>query len=286
MLSSTVAAVQMESRPFAVEENLKRAGKYIDAACKRGAQIVLLPELFHVGYSYDNRLAEFMEEIGGETTQWMRQWSQSRGIYLGACIGERAVGGCYNTFVLAGPSGMVNTYQKRFPAFFENLYFKPGASEGIFSTPIGRIGVMICWDMVHAKLLEEMRGKIDILLISSAWPDMTTGNFPLPGLDHWMTSRTKLMPSRLAKVLNVPVVFANMGGSFKTKIPGLGLTYKSAFAGSSAICHPCGRLVQLNHPNDFVLSDSISIERRRRSKEDAPATLRMERRCVSNRRAA
>lgn len=34
MLSSKVAAVQMESRPFAVEENLKRAGQYIDSTLR------------------------------------------------------------------------------------------------------------------------------------------------------------------------------------------------------------------------------------------------------------
>ena len=115
------------------------------------------------------------------------------------------------------------------------------------------MGLMICWDMIHTRLVREMRGKVELLLIVSAWPDLTTGSIPLPGIQSWLSKPPRVQPSRLARQLGVPVVYCNMGGRFTTQVPGLGLTYESAMAGRSAILDAEGQPLQLADNSDSCL---------------------------------
>ena len=230
-----VSTIQMESHAFEVEKNLERAGILLADSSRQRPDLVLLPELFHVGYCYDARLTDFAEELDGRTVTWLRRSSLRHGCYVGGCIIEIDGKDIFNTFVMAGPTGELHTYRKRHLPFYEKLYFKAGRDEGIFDTPLGRIGVLICWDMVHRKRVKELANKVDLLLISSAWPDLTTGNIGLPFFQSWMTRQVHFKPGRLAKQLRVPVVFSNLTGTFATRFPFLRVNYRSQFAGHSGI---------------------------------------------------
>jgi N-carbamoylputrescine amidase len=260
-LSVVAAAIQMASKPFALRENFARAARHIQDACAMGARIVVLPELFHTGYVYDRRLFDYREPIGGQTTRWMQQWSRRREIYLAACLIEKSPAGCHNTLVLTSPCGVVHTYRKRYPAFFEKLYFRPGRGEGIFYTAIGRIGVMVCWDIVQRPLHRELAGRIDMLLICSAWPDMTEANIRLPVVGRWMTKQALEKPRELSRQLGVPVVFANMCGTFQSPLPGLGLTYRSPFTAGSFIADGAGETFQSVERSDEILVASLQLDR-------------------------
>ena len=272
-MSVTVATLQMQSTPFAVERNLATAQRLIQQAASRQAQLVLLPELFHVGYSYDRRLRDFMEPVGGELTQWMLEMSRRFGVFLGGCIPERAATGCHDTFLLVSPDNEIYVYRKRYPAFFENLFFDPGDAVGILDTKLGRIGVMICWDMVHSRLVRELSGNVDLLLVSSAWPDLTRGNIAMPIVSRWMTGKARNTPALNASKLGVPVVFSNLTGEFSTVVPGTGLTYRTSFVGGSSIHDPRGRVLGKIDSEEGALVQSIEFpalrqresERRRRA---------------------
>lgn len=259
-MQTHVAAIQMQCDAFSLDGNLQRAGEHIHEAARAGAKIVLLPELFGTGYSFEKRLFDYMEPIGGNTTQWMKAWSQRENIYLGACICESAYQGNYDTFVMTSPSGSVFTYRKRYPAFFEKLFFKAGSDEGIIHTEFGRIGVMVCWDIVHSRLFRELQNRIDMLLICSAWPDLTTGNIPLPIFDRWMYSCPTQIPRILARKLGVPVMFANMAGEFQTKIPGLGLRYRSSFAGHTCVVNHNGRAILAKKNQEKIIMAQINVK--------------------------
>ena len=103
---------------------------------------------------------------------------------------------------------------------------------------------MVCWDMVHGRLQRELRGNVDLLLVSAAWPDLTTGNIPLPLVQRWMTGAALATPARLAVKLGVPTMFSNLTGDFRTPVPGLGLTYRSRFVGNTSIYDADGLLLK------------------------------------------
>ena len=266
-MGTSVAAIQMEVEVLQPEKNLKKAGEYIQECADAGASLVLLPELFNVGMVYHKKMWDYAESIpDGPTCRWMKSWSLQTGCTIAACIFEAAEGGGYrDTFVLSTEIGQIHSYSKRYPAFFERLFFGPGRTKGILDTPLGRVGVLVCWDMVHNKLVKELEGEIDILLITSAWPDLTTGNIPLPGFQRWMQRQVPGRPQQLAKRLGLPVVYTNTTGVFETKVPWTPLRYRSQYAGSACIIDGEGRITKsMNREQGFIVQqlDTFGVELR------------------------
>lgn len=243
-MSIPIACAQMACTTFDPRGNLEKADHYLRQAARLGAQLILFPEFLPTGCTYDKKMHDYAEPIGGFTTRWLARRSKQLGRWIGAGIVEEADDGVFDTFLLSGPDGQLHHYRKQFPAFFEQLYFRRGNSTGIFDTPLGRIGVMICWDMVHAQIPRAMAGNIDLLLICSAWPDINRANIPLFGVRNWISRQPAHRPRKLAKQLKVPVAYCNMTGDFVTRVPGLvGVTYRSKFAGHSALVDPHGKVL-------------------------------------------
>ena len=259
-MKCSVACAQLDCKTLDTDANLAAAETSVQEAAGRGARLVLLPEYAANGLLFDRRIVEQAKPLDGDLTQRFRNWSQRYGCWIGAGIAEKAGDRFHNTLVLISPTGETWHYRKRYLAFFENLTFTRGLAAGIVSTDLGRIGLMICWDMVHSRLVREMRGNVDLLLIASAWPDLTTGNIPLPGIQSWLSKPPRVQPAKLARQLGVPVMYCNMGGRFTTLIPGLGLTYESALAGRSAIHDTRGDAVQVaDHADSCLLIGDVEI---------------------------
>ncbi|TMQ34626.1 MAG: carbon-nitrogen hydrolase family protein [Planctomycetota bacterium] len=264
-----IACAQIACSVFDPGSNLDKADHFIREAAQQGAKLILLPECLTTGYTYDRRLHDFAEPIGGSSTRWLQRRSRQTGCWIGAGIVERGADGIFDTFVLTGPDGEVLSYRKRHPAFFEMLYFGRGREIGIFNTALGRIGVMICWDMVHARLAQGMDGRIDLLLVTSAWPDVSQGNIPLYGMRGWLSRPPRQRPPQLALELNVPVAYCNMRGAFITKVPGLGLTYRCPFAGCSSITDHEGQTVKAIGTEEAVFVADVRVGEERGPKKAA-----------------
>src|SRR5262249_35284839 len=100
-----IACAQLACTTFDPCANLDKADQFVREAAKLGARMILLPEFLTSGCTYDNRMHDFAEAIGGPTTRWMRQLSSQRKCWIGAGIVERADGCVYDTFLLTGPAG-------------------------------------------------------------------------------------------------------------------------------------------------------------------------------------
>jgi predicted amidohydrolase len=115
--------------------------------------------------------------------------------------------------------------------------------------------------MVQPRLVRAMAGRIDLLLICSAWPDVSQGNIPLYGVRGWLGRQPVARPQQLAAALGVPVVYCNTVGAFATRVPGLGLTYRSEFAGSSSINDAHGRITAAAGREETVLVGEVRVGR-------------------------
>jgi predicted amidohydrolase len=269
MMTIPIACAQLACAPFDPASNLDKAEHTIDEAARQGARLILLPEFLSTGCAYDRRLHDFAEPVGGATTRWIQRRSRQTGCWIAGGIIERTDDCVFSTALLAGPAGELFSYRKQYPAFFEMLYFHRGRSAGIFDTPLGRVGVMICWDMVHARLSREMAGRIDLLLICSAWPALTGGNIPLYGVRGWLDRQPVQRPRRLAEGLSIPVAYCNLTGDFITAVPYLGLTFRSQFAGASSITDRAGLTVAAADREEKLLLADVSVGRRDRRREAA-----------------
>lgn len=264
-----IACAQLACVPFDPGVNLAKAEHFLRAAARQGARLILFPEFLTTGCTYDRRLSDFAESIGGPTTCWMQRRSRQLNCWVGAGMIERANDSIFDTFLLTGPAGEVLSYRKQYPAFFERLYFDRGRTIGIFDTALGRLGVMICWDMVHLRLCREMAGRIDLLLICSAWPDVGKGNIPLYPVQGWLSRQPVQRPPRLAQRLDVAVAYCNTTGAFVTAVPGLGLTYRSEFAGCSSITDRHGATLTAAGQEEALVLAEVRLERYRHRREAA-----------------
>ena len=164
-----VALLQMAMSPDP-KKNLPLAVDRITAAAKQGAQLVCLPELFRSLYfcqKEDYRCFDLAEPIPGPTTDLLGKLCKKLKITLVSSHFEERTGGLYhNTAVVFGPDGSIlGTYRKMHipddPGFSEKFYFAPGDTGFLpIATPVGKLGVLVCWDQWYpeAARLMALRG--------------------------------------------------------------------------------------------------------------------------------
>ena len=97
----------------------------------------------------------------------------------------------------------------------------------VVSTPWGRVGFAICADMIYRKVWNDYRDRIDLAVVSAAWPDFADRD---SGRRHWLLGHvgplSEAIPAKVATDLGIPVVFANQCGETHTTIPVLGTRIK------------------------------------------------------------
>jgi predicted amidohydrolase len=120
-------------------------------AVNGGANLIVLPELCSTGYFFSNRQDAFdhSEVIpDGPSVQIWVDFARQYKVYLVAGLTERDGMRLFNTGVLVGPDGFIGKYRKAHLWNLEKLWFTPGdLGFPVFDTPIGRIGLLICWDI-------------------------------------------------------------------------------------------------------------------------------------------
>ena len=166
----TVAVVNFKVRTRDKENNLKRIVGFAEAAAKRGADLVLFPELCVMGYDfYCLKDVDFIEKLAsaetleGEVCNSISKIAQKYGIYVVLGMAEKLsldAKQMYNSAVAIGPNGVIGSYQKIHPFELENLCFVKGEKPFMFETPWGPISIGICYDTYQfPELLRHYVGK-------------------------------------------------------------------------------------------------------------------------------
>ena len=152
-----IGLVQMSMKDSA-EENLKKASAMTEEAARKGAQIVVLPELFTGPYfcivPKDTTAFARAESVPGPSTKALGKLAaQLKIVLIGGSVYEIAADGKrYNTACVFGPDGAtIGTYRKTHiphdPGFYEQDYFGSGNQPvAVHDTPFGKIAVGICYD--------------------------------------------------------------------------------------------------------------------------------------------
>lgn len=155
MRNVTVAAVQMKCSK-SVEKNIAHAEELVRQAAAKGAEIVLLPELFERPYFCQERRYEYYEYAQtAEENPAVRHFSRvatELGIVIPVSFYEKEVNNTYNSVAVLDADGKnLGVYRKtHIPDdhyYQEKFYFTPGDTGfKVFDTRFGTIGVGICWD--------------------------------------------------------------------------------------------------------------------------------------------
>lgn len=233
----TVAAIQMPSDPLNVSGNLLRADGWLRQARDAGAHLAVLPEMFNTGYGFCPDYSPYGETLEGPTIQYLRDRASRWNMGIAAGFVEREGRHLYDSLAFAGPEGDVHVYRKRNLVFWERFRFYPGVAPLIVETRWGRIGFAICADMIYKSTWRDYRDRIDLAVVSAAWPEFADRE---SGRKHWLLGHvgplSAAIPGKVAQDLGIPVVFANQCGETRTRVPVLRTTITDRFAGQSSVC--------------------------------------------------
>ena len=148
-----VACAQYAVRDGDPETNLQRSARAIREATDGGADLVVLPELANSGcdfYSREQalRLAEEVGETGENAGPTLRAWrevAKESGVFVIGGFLEREGASLFNSAAVIGP-GLFRRYRKTHLWAREKLLYEAGRDLPVFDTPLGKIGVLICYD--------------------------------------------------------------------------------------------------------------------------------------------
>ncbi|WP_296250095.1 nitrilase family protein [Pseudomonas sp. UBA4194] len=210
-----VAVVQFDPQcgPENRSANLSNSLYLAQQAAAGGANLIVLPELANTGYAYRNREEAFALAEAVPDGPSVQQWSEfacTHNVYLAAGLAERDGNKLYDCAVLVGPDGFIGKYRKAHLWNLEKLWFSPGElGFPVFETPIGRIGLMICWDVWFPEVprLLSLQGA-DIICSLNNW--VWT---PPPLFDETGKCMASYLTITAAHVNNVFIAAANRIGT-------------------------------------------------------------------------
>jgi predicted amidohydrolase len=142
---------------------LEWIARVVERARKRGAQMVVLPECAIGGYmtggdgiALDGPEIARLIAIAGPTV---------------VCAGLTEAGGPYSSAVCVTGDGVLGHHRKVHLPPSERSAFTPGDSFKAFDTPVGRVGMLICYDKVFPEAARTLAlDGAEIVASMSAWP--------------------------------------------------------------------------------------------------------------------
>lgn len=139
--------------------------------------MIIFPELSLTGYVVRDQIYELAEPVPGPSTRILARIAQKAETQVIFGMPELSKGTqatIHNTAVLVGPNGYVGKYRKMYlpthSVFEEKRYFRPGHEAAVFDTPLGKIGLIICYDIFFPEVtrLTRLMGAQLIVCISAS----------------------------------------------------------------------------------------------------------------------
>ncbi len=171
-----IAAVQMDPKITERSENLDRILSEMKTAANNDADLIVFPECALTGYVFASReeAMPVMETIPGPSTDKLAVLCQELGVHVIVGLLEIDADKCFNAAVLIGPQGLVGKYRKNHLPFLGIDRFVDHGDKPfqVYQTPIGNIGMHICYDcnFPESARIMTLQGA-DILVLPTNWPD-------------------------------------------------------------------------------------------------------------------
>lgn len=259
----TVAATQFACS-WDREANLATAERLVRTAATRGAQIILLQELFETPYfciEQDARhfnLATRLEDNAAVALG--RRLASELGVVLPISFFERAGQSFFNSIAIIDADGaLLGLYRKAHipngPGYQEKHYFSPGDTGfRVWTTRFGRLGVGICWDQWFPECARAMALQgAELLLYPTA---IGSEPPPAPAVDsreHWQRTQQGHAAANL-----MPLMASNRVGTERSLQDPKNLYIR--FYGSSFIADASGaKVAEAGQDEESVITATFDL---------------------------
>lgn len=216
---SRIAVAQFEPRYMDRSQNLKTISKYISRSGKKKIKLVVFPELATTGSPRSVREArEAAEEPStSKTVRRLTALARKQALYVVIGMVEKDGSQLFNSALLIGPKGILAKYRKTHLNAEDRIWATPGGHFETFDLPVGRVGLLIGYDVVFPETVRTMAVKgCDLVCVPSAMAGPkpiamgpTKISTPNPGQDpvHWFLWRVRAAEN------NTYLAFSNFIGS-------------------------------------------------------------------------
>lgn len=243
------AAIQMDCVLGDKDANMAKAIRLVQEAVDRGAELIVLPELFNTGYRVEERDRELAESIPGETIALLETICRRDRIHIAGSLLEKCnvSGIIYDTAFLVGPDGWIGSYRKTHLWDKENIRFAKGSSFPVFDLGFARLGLQICYEIGFPEGARSLTLQgADIIAIPSAFGKERDYAWDL-------ASRARALEN------GVYLIASNRSGIERGE---------TEFGGRSRIVDPAGHvLAEAKQPDEVVVAELdlefIAVQRTR-----------------------
>ncbi len=167
-----VAAIQHDVAFEDRAATLAYLGPLLVAAAGTGARLLVLTEMFATGFSMAPE--KVAEPEDGPSTEFLRTSAADLGLWLAGSVPIHPGGGGrpVNRFLLAGPSGELEHYDKIHPFSYsgEHEHYAAGTRRVTFTVEGVRVTPFVCYDLRFADEFWAMAEATDCYVVVANWP--------------------------------------------------------------------------------------------------------------------
>ena len=214
MREVTFAATQMACSKNS-RDNIDKAVNLIESAAKKGANVILIQELFETQYFCKDQKEELFELAkpfeDNPTIHLMSQVAKDNNVVLPVSFFEKSNKAHFNTIAMIDSDGTImGRYRKSHipdgPGYQEKFYFNPGNTGfKVWDTKFCKVGVGICWDQWSSEAAKIMALKgAEVILYPTAIGGEPDNNDDFDSSDMWQRAMIGH-----AAVNQVPIVASN-----------------------------------------------------------------------------
>ncbi|PWY92175.1 carbon-nitrogen hydrolase [Aspergillus heteromorphus CBS 117.55] len=247
-----VAVIQWNIQDLAIEENHQTACAHIRTAAEQGAELAVLPEYHLTGWSPSDPLWTTLAHPS-TTTRYLKAYQDlARALHI--CIVPGTIiesqpspsahrgGGSeagiqsphlYNTaYFISTDGSILGRYRKKNIWHPERAFLTSSGEEPheVFDTPIGRVGLLICWDLAFPEAFRELLVQgVEVVVVPTYWSKYDASP---TALTHNPSSESLFLESTLTARCfenTCGIVFANVARGDETS---------DRFLGLSRVCLP------------------------------------------------
>lgn len=249
--------MRVASLQLAIIEDDKDRARDQAAALVRscgGADLVVLPELWNIGFMSFDRYRGDAETREGPTLTLLRDLARELNCYIhtGSFVEERN-GKYYNSSFLLDPTGRILGWYDKIHLFTfqsaEAEILTPGRSVCVIPTELGTFGLATCYDLRFPEFFRIMTDRgAECFLVASAWPH--------PRLEHWLLFNRARALENLAYLISANSCGPNRG---------------TRFAGHSQVVSPMGTVISEAGEEESVVWAEIDCSEALETRKSFPA---------------
>lgn len=229
-----------------LEENYTTIAKLIEDARAKGVRLLALPEaaiggyLSALGNHGDKKLAADSLppalSLDGPEVRRVIDMAGDMVVCIGFCEADGETR--YNTAVALDGSGILGHYRKVHQPLGENMSYAAGSSYQAFDTPVGRLGLQICYDKAFPEAARSLAlDGAEIIVSLSAWPTSRTATAENIDDDRW-TKRYNLFDQARGLENQVFFIASNQAGTFGSL----------RYAANAKVVDPGGNIIATTGP--------------------------------------